>query len=273
MRKYIFCTGGVFRNRQRGHGGLSRAGAKARRFRVSIQKLDPYINVDRAQCRPTSTARSLSPRMAPRPTWTWGTMSGSSTSTSPALQRDHRPGLCRGDRQGAARRLSGRHDPGHPAHHQRDQVPHRPGGARDGADVVIVEIGGTVGDIESLPFLEAHPPDAQGRGAREHALHPRDLAALHCRHAANSKPSPPSTASKSCARIGIQPDVIVCRSDYPVGDEIKTKIALFCDVERAGRDPVDDRGQHLQGAPDAGRGGPGQYCRRAAGPGRAASRT
>ncbi len=126
-----------------------------------MQKLDPYLNVDPGTMNPFQHGE------------VFVTEDGAETDLDVGhyerfLDRDrvrlgqchHRAGVLLGDRQGAPRRVPRRHRPGDPAHHRRDQAPHpgdgrspTPGGNRP--DVVITEIGGTVGDIESLPFLEA----------------------------------------------------------------------------------------------------------------------
>ena len=129
-----------------------------------------------------------------------------------------------GHRQGAPRRLPGRHGPGHPAHHQRDQGAHRARRARRRPDVVIVEVGGTVGDIECLPFLEAIRQMRKdvGRGNVLY-VHVTLLPALAATGELKTKPTQHSV--KELRGIGIQPDVIVLRSDTDV----------------PGRDPGQDR--------------------------------
>ena len=126
-------------------------------FGVTMTKLDPYINVDAGTMNPYQHGE------------VFVTDDGAETdldlghyerfvdiNLTPRVHRHHRRRLLAGHRQGAARRLSGRHRADDPAHHQRDQGA-RPAGRREdsGADVVIAEVGGTVGDIEGLPFLEA----------------------------------------------------------------------------------------------------------------------
>jgi CTP synthase len=103
--------------------------------------------------------------------------------------------------------------------------------AREGVDVVIVEIGGTVGDIESLPFLEAIRQMRKDVG-RENTVYIHLTLLPYISATGELKTKPTQHSVKELRAIGIQPDVIVCRSDYPVNDEIKAKIALFCDVDR-----------------------------------------
>ena len=175
--------------------------------------------------------------------------------------------------QGAARRLPGRHDPGHPARHQRDQARAScEAGRHSNADVVIVEVGGTVGDIEGLPFLEAIRQMRKDVGANT-----RSTSTSRCcptfRRSSELKTKPTQHSVRELRGIGIQPDVIVCRSDQPVSDGVREKIALFCDVEHARRRARRTRPEHLRGAADAGGGGGGRLHRRAAGPDRLARPT
>jgi CTP synthase len=106
------------------------------------------------------------------------------------------------------------------------------------ADVVIVEVGGTVGDIESEPFLEAIRQLRNDVG-RDDALylHVTLLPFIGATHELKTKPTQHSV--KELLRAGIQPDVILCRSDFPVADEIRDKIALFCNIERRAVIPVE----------------------------------
>jgi CTP synthase len=103
--------------------------------------------------------------------------------------------------------------------------------ARSGApDVVIVEVGGTVGDIEGLPFLEAIRQMRRDAG-RENVLYMHLTLLPHLGTSEELKTKPTQHSVKELRSIGINPDVILCRSDFPVGDDIIAKIALFCDVE------------------------------------------
>ena len=125
-----------------------------------------------------------------------------------------------------------------PAHHQRDQAAHPHVAQQTSADVVIVEVGGTVGDIESEPFLEAIRQLRNDVG-RDDALylHVTLLPFIGATHELKTKPTQHSV--KELLRAGIQPDVILCRSDFPVPDEIRDKIALFCNIERRAVIPVE----------------------------------
>ncbi len=101
---------------------------------------------------------------------------------------------------------------------------------RSDADVVIVEVGGTVGDIEGEPFLEAIRQMRKDVGRHEVLyIHVTLLPYLGATKELKTKPTQHSV--KELLRVGIQPDVILCRSDYPVSDELREKIALFCNIE------------------------------------------
>ena len=136
--------------------------------------------------------------------------------------------------------------------------------ARDGkADVVIVEVGGTVGDIESLPFLEAIRQMRKdvGRGNVLY-VHVTLLPALSATGELKTKPTQHSV--KELRGIGIQPDVIIARSDQPVPDDLREKIALFCDVAARGGHPGAHGRDHLRGAAPVPRPRPGRADRQRA---------
>ncbi len=103
-------------------------------------------------------------------------------------------------------------------------------GRENDAEVVIVEVGGTVGDIESLPFLEAIRQMRKDVG-RDHVLYIHVTLLPHIGATGELKTKPTQHSVAELRGIGVQPDVIVCRSDYPVDKSIRDKIALFCDVE------------------------------------------
>jgi CTP synthase len=122
-------------------------------------------------------------------------------------------------------------------------------------DVAIVEIGGTVGDIESLPFLEA---------ARQMSLKlgPNNAAFVHLSYvpwiaaAGELKTKPTQHTAQKLREIGIQADALVCRADRPIPDDERAKISLFSNVPEMGRDLHVGCGHHLQGAAHAARARP-----------------
>src|SRR6185503_12065862 len=106
------------------------------------------------------------------------------------------------------------------------------------ADVVLVEVGGTVGDMEGQPFLEAISQMRYALPAADTlSIHVTLLPFIGATHELKTKPTQHSV--KELLRAGIQPDVILCRSDFPVADEIRDKIALFCNIERRAVIPVE----------------------------------
>src|SRR5258708_34178683 len=120
------------------------------------------------------------------------------------------------------------HDITHTTNEIKDRIHN--GARRSGADVVIVEVGGTVGDIEGEPFLEAIRQMRKDVGRRDVLyMHVTLLPYLMATKELKTKPTQHSV--KELLRVGIQPDVILCRSDYPVSDELREKIALFCNIE------------------------------------------
>ena len=104
-------------------------------------------------------------------------------------------------------------------------------GRVSGAEVVIVEIGGTVGDIEGLPFLEAIRQMRVDVG-RENTVYIHVTLLPHISSTGEIKTKPTQHSVRELRGIGIQPDIIVARSDYPIDDDVRAKIALFCDVEK-----------------------------------------
>ena len=105
------------------------------------------------------------------------------------------------------------------------------------ADVVIVEVGGTVGDIESLPFLEAIR-QMRNEVARDHAFYVHVTLIPYISWTGELKTKPTQHSVKELRSIGIQPDAILCRSDHEISDDLKSKISLFCDVEKRAVIPV-----------------------------------
>ncbi len=165
-------------------GGHRPAAQGARLPGGSIQKLDPYINVDPGTMSPYQHGEVYVLDDGAETDLDLGHYERFiDIEPEPGVQRHHRPGLRRGHRQGASRGFPGRDDPGHPAHHQRDQAPDRAGAQRDlDAEIVLVEVGGTVGRHREPAVPRGAAPDAHGARAREHLLRPRHLAAAHRRH-------------------------------------------------------------------------------------------
>ena len=180
MTRYVFITGGVVSSLGKGLASAALGALlQARGFKVRLRKLDPYLNVDPGTMSPYQHGE------------VFVTDDGAETDldlghyerfTGRARTRDDNittgPHLSRHHHQGAARRLSRRDDPGHPARHR---TPSRSScvDGNEGVDFVLVEIGGTVGDIEGLPFFEAIRQLGNELDARPGDLRPPDAAALH----------------------------------------------------------------------------------------------
>jgi CTP synthase len=227
--KYIFVTGGVVSSLGKGLAAAS-IGAllEGHGYRVTLQKFDPYINVDPGTMSPyqhgevyvtddgaetdldlghyerftSMTATRLS-------NWTTGKIYMS------VLQKERR-----GDYLGRTVQV----------------IPHITNEIKDciravgrDVDVVLVEIGGTVGDIESLPFLEAIRQFRQDVG-RDNAVYVHLTLVPYIGAAGELKTKPTQHSVRDLRSIGIQPDVLLCRTDRPLPREVKQKIGLFCDV-------------------------------------------
>ncbi len=232
MAKYVFVTGGVTSSLGKGITAASVGRLlKARGLKVSILKLDPYINVDPGTMSPYQHGEVFVTDDGAETDLDLGhyerfidenLTQGSNVTTGriyPAVIAKER----RGDYLGGTVQVIP-----HITNEIKERIVRV---ARDGdPDVVIVEVGGTVGDIESLPFLEAIRQMRKDEG-RDNVLyvHVTLLPALAATGELKTKPTQHSV--KELRGIGIQPDVIVLRSDSDVPDEIREKIALFTDVD------------------------------------------
>ena len=231
MSKYVFVTGGVTSSLGKGITAASIGRLlKARGLHVSILKLDPYINVDPGTMSPyqhgevfvTDDGAETDLDLGHYERFIDENLSQSSNVTTGRIYQAVIAKERRGDYLGGTVQVIP-----HITNVIKERIQRR---TRDGrADVVIVEVGGTVGDIESLPFLEAIRQMRKDVG-RSNVLyvHVTLLPALAATGELKTKPTQHSV--KELRGIGIQPDVIVLRSDHPVSDEVREKIALFTDV-------------------------------------------
>lgn len=226
---YIFVTGGVVSSLGKGIAAASLAAIlEARGLKVTIMKLDPYINVDPGTMSPTQHGevfvtddgaetdldlghyeRFIRTRMSRRNNFTTGRI------YSEVLRKERR-----GDYLGATIQV---------IPHITNAIKERIIEGGEGHDVVLVEIGGTVGDIESLPFLEAIRQMAVDVG-REHTLYMHLTLVPYLAAAGEVKTKPTQHSVKELLSIGIQPDMLICRSDRAVPANERAKIALFCNV-------------------------------------------
>ena len=231
MAKFVFITGGVVSSIGKGivAASLGRL-LKSRGYNVSILKLDPYLNVDPGTMSPfqhgevfvTEDGAETDLDLGHYERFTDTAMSRLNSVTTGSI---HQP-VSNKERRGAEHGGTVQVIP-HITGEIRERI-HRVA-ANSGADVVITEIGGTVGDIESLPFLEAIR-EFRGDVGRQ------DLAYIHVTllpyigTSGELKTKPTQHSVKELRAIGIQPDVLVCRSDRDISEDLKRKIGGFCGV-------------------------------------------
>jgi CTP synthase len=231
MAKYVFVTGGVTSSLGKGITAASIGRIlKARGLAVSILKLDPYINVDPGTMSPyqhgevfvTDDGAETDLDLGHYERFIDENLTQLSNVTTGRIYQAVIAKERRGDYLGGTVQVIP-----HITNEIKERIQRL---TKDGrADVIVVEVGGTVGDIESLPFLEAIRQMRKDVG-RQNVLyvHVTLLPALAATGELKTKPTQHSV--KELRGIGIQPDVIVLRSDHPVSDEIREKIALFTDV-------------------------------------------
>lgn len=227
---YIFVTGGVVSSLGKGIAGASLAAIlESRSLNVTIMKLDPYINVDPGTMSPTQHGevfvtedgaetdldlghyeRFIRTKMTKRNNFTSGRV------YADVLRKERR-----GDYLGATIQV---------IPHITNSIKERIRAGAEGHDIAIVEIGGTVGDIESLPFLEAIRQLAVEIG-RERVLFMHLTLVPYLATAGEVKTKPTQHSVKELLSIGIQPDVLICRSDRAIPANERAKIALFCSVQ------------------------------------------
>ena len=231
--KYIFVTGGVVSSLGKGIAAASLAAIlEARGLKVTIMKLDPYINVDPGTMSPIQHGevfvtedgaetdldlghyeRFIRTKMTRRNNFTTGRV------YADVLRKERR-----GDYLGATIQV---------IPHITNAIKERVIAGAEGQQVAIVEVGGTVGDIESLPFLEAIRQLAVDIG-RNNALFMHLTLVPYLAAAGEVKTKPTQHSVKELLSIGIQPDILICRSDRSIPANERAKIALFCNVpERA----------------------------------------
>jgi CTP synthase len=230
--KFIFVTGGVVSSLGKGLAAASIGSLlEARGFRVTLQKMDPYINVDAGTMSPYQHGevyvtddggetdldlghyeRFTSARMTRDNNITTGKVYGT------VIEKERR-----GDYLGRTVQV---------IPHITDQIKACIRKVAAGVDVVIVEIGGTVGDIEGLPFLEAVRQFKKDVG-KDNVIYVHLTLVPFIQAAQELKTKATQHSVKELRAIGIQPDVLLCRTakDHPLTPSIKSKIALFCDVE------------------------------------------
>ncbi|HHV54606.1 MAG TPA: CTP synthase [Firmicutes bacterium] len=231
MAKFIFVTGGVVSGLGKGITAASLGRLLASRgFKVAIGKLDPYLNVDPGTMSPLQHGEVFVTEDGAETDLDLGhyerfidtNLTRRSNVTSGQIYQSIIAKERRGDFLGGTVQVIP-----HVTNEIKESILAM---AEDGIDVVIVEIGGTVGDIESLPFLEAIRQLRTDIG-RENCLYIHVTLVPYVSASRELKTKPTQHSVKELRSIGIQPDIIVCRSDRPLQPEIKAKIALFCDIE------------------------------------------
>ena len=230
MTKYIFITGGVVSSLGKGIAASSLAAIlEARGLKVTMTKLDPYINLDPGTMSPFQHGevfvtedgaetdldlghyeRFLKTTMAKKNNFTTGQVYDS------VLRRERK-----GEYLGATVQV---------IPHITDEIKRRIYLSAEGMDVALIEVGGTVGDIESLPFLEAIRQMRFELGT-ERSLFIHLTLVPYIRSAGEIKTKPTQHSVKELRSIGIQPDILICRSEQPIPVSDRRKIALFTNVE------------------------------------------
>ncbi|MFB3827503.1 MAG: CTP synthase [Bryobacteraceae bacterium] len=231
MTKYIFVTGGVVSSLGKGIGAASIGCLlESRGLRVTLQKFDPYLNVDPGTMSPfqhgevfvTDDGAETDLDLGHYERFTHAELTQANNLTSGRIYERIISRERRGDYLGKTVQV---------IPHVTDEIKAAARKVSPGVDVVIVEIGGTVGDIESLPFLEAIRQMRHELG-RENVLFVHVTLVPWISAAQELKTKPTQHSVKELRAIGIQPDILLCRCERPIPEEMKGKIALFCDVDQ-----------------------------------------
>ncbi len=233
MSKYIFVTGGVVSSVGKGITVASIGTLlKSRQITVSVQKLDPYLNVDPGTMSPYQHGEVFVTQDGAETDLDLGNyerfidteLSADSNVTSGQIYNAVITKERRGDFLGGTIQV---------VPHVTTEIKERFKrlAEKSQAEVVLIEVGGTVGDIEGQPFLEAIRQMRNDVG-RDNVLYIHVTFLPYLATTQELKTKPTQHSVNELRRIGIQPDIIICRSDHPISEGIKDKISLFCDVER-----------------------------------------
>ncbi|MEN6414837.1 MAG: CTP synthase [Veillonellales bacterium] len=232
MAKYIFVTGGVVSSLGKGITAASLGRLlKSRGLKVTIQKFDPYINIDPGTMSPyqhgevfvTDDGAETDLDLGHYERFIDINLSKSSNVTAGKIYLSVINKERKGDYLGSTVQV---------IPHITNEIKERVYrvGKEDNADIVITEIGGTVGDIESLPFLEAIRQVKKEVG-RNGVLYIHVTLVPYISAAGELKTKPTQHSVKELRSIGIQPDIIVCRTEHEISQEMRDKMALFCDID------------------------------------------
>jgi CTP synthase len=230
MRKHIFVTGGVVSSLGKGLTSAA-VGAllEARGLKVGMQKLYPYINVDPGTMSPyqhgevyvTDDGAETDLDLGHYERFTNAQITRASNYTTGQIYFSVITKERRGDYLGRTVQV---------IPHITDEIKNAIRSAEDDVDVLITEIGGTVGDIEGLPFLESIRQFRQDVG-RGNAVNVHLTLVPHIAASDELKTKPTQHSVKELLSIGIQPDILLCRADRTIPEEMKKKISLFCNVD------------------------------------------
>ena len=228
--KYIFVTGGVVSSLGKGIAAASLGRLLVERgLSVTMQKFDPYINVDPGTMSPfqhgevyvTDDGAETDLDLGHYERFIDRSLSQQNNITTGRIYQTVIGKERRGEYNGGTVQV---------IPHITDEIKSSLRRTAPGHDVVIIEVGGTVGDIESLPFLEAIRQFRQDVG-RENALFVHLTLVPWIAAAGELKTKPTQHSVRDLMQVGIQPDMLICRSERPLGADIKRKIALFCNVD------------------------------------------
>ena len=233
MAKYIFITGGVVSSLGKGIAAASIGCLlESRGLRVTLQKFDPYLNVDPGTMSPfqhgevfvTDDGAETDLDLGHYERFTHAALTQSNNLTSGRIYENIIARERRGDYLGKTVQV---------IPHVTNEIKAACHKVATDVDIAIVEIGGTVGDIESLPFIEAIRQMRHEEG-RENTLFVHLTLVPWIAAAQELKTKPTQHSVKELRAIGIQPDILLCRSERQLPDDVKEKIALFCDVDVSG---------------------------------------
>lgn len=232
MTKYIFVTGGVVSSLGKGITAASLGRLlKSRGYKITIEKFDPYINIDPGTMSPyqhgevfvTDDGAETDLDLGHYERFIDINLTKNSNVTTGKIYQSIITKERRGEYLGRTVQVI--------PHVTNEIKSHVYDVAKlENADFVITEIGGTVGDIESLPFLEAIRQVKKDIG-KDNVLYIHVTLVPYIAGAGELKTKPTQHSVKELRSIGIQPDIIVCRTEHPISEKMKEKIALFCDVE------------------------------------------
>ncbi len=234
MTKYIFVTGGVVSSLGKGISASSIGRIlKSRGLNISIQKIDPYINVDAGTMNPyqhgevfvTEDGAETDLDLGHYERFIDTNLSSYNNMTTGKIYSAVISKERRGDFLGATVQVIP-----HITDEIKSTIRNISQNKKEKVDVVIVEIGGTVGDIESLPFLEAIRQFRNDIG-KENVLYVHVTFVPYLEAAKELKSKPTQHSVRELREIGIQPDIVICRCQSKLSEEVKNKISLFCDIK------------------------------------------